>query len=742
MSRLRLRAWRVAPMVGAASVLVLLIGAQTALAASDLFGNVAPESQVPEGGLAERHPLSHYALDQHFDGVKASLTGGVDVSGVPPLIAYFLANALWQLTAFIASAVITLFTFAFSLDLVSGSEATGGAGALAPVADAVRAIYSDVFGAPWLAVAIVLTGMWAMWRALIQRRYAETAGALGLSVVFVVIALAFVTQPERTIGSVSKWSNDMSAAFLSLSQQGDVGSEQEAKRAASDQLFQLLVYEPWVVLNFGGVEHCVVPDTGSDDENPDSVAVRPLASDSGRDAELRRELRGGIQVDAEGKTCINNRNKYANRFLRHAPGSEDRTKEYEAINEADTGKLPEDARSDGYRLTAADKPAVDAMEKGGQYQRLLMALVIFVAQLGVWLLLGSLSVAVILAQVLVLLLLAFAPVALVVGVFPGRGHDFFRGWLMRLVAFLLRKAIYSLILAVLLAVAAALQAASANLGWLLSFGLQALFFWSVFIYRKELAGQLTAATAGPGADREAAGSRLAAMYYARQLARSLRGGVGKPKGKPPKPPRDPRATSAAPPPAHAATPAPDIEGRIAPSGGESGDDAARDGRSDHPDTHSAAAGRHTSTPEPQPPAPAEDTGDDEGRRGAGAPAPPVPQDRSKVERRRQARPDESGERKSSAERSDPAPTASERSRPDRPADPARDSGAGAGEPTRSPVLAELRGDEQRLDRERSARGESDRARSGPIEGRDQPAGKHRAASKPDVTQPPPRGRAQ
>ncbi|MGH2988957.1 MAG: hypothetical protein ACRDMA_03710, partial [Solirubrobacterales bacterium] len=105
---------------------------------------------------------------------------------------------------------------------------------------------------------------------------------------------------------------------------------------------------------------------------------------------------------------------------------------------------------------------------------------------------------VILAQVLVLLLLAFAPVALFVAVFPGRGHDFLRGWLMRLAAFLLRKAIYSLILAVLLAVAAALQAASANLGWLLSFGLQALFSWAVFIYREELAGQLTAATAGPG----------------------------------------------------------------------------------------------------------------------------------------------------------------------------------------------------------------------------------------------------
>ena len=41
--------------------------------------------------------------------------------------------------------------------------------------------------------------------------------------------------------------------------------------------------------------------------------------------------------------------------------------------------------------------------------------------------LGALALGVILAQILLLSVLAFAPVALVVAVFPGRGHDFFRG---------------------------------------------------------------------------------------------------------------------------------------------------------------------------------------------------------------------------------------------------------------------------------------------------------------------------
>jgi hypothetical protein len=507
---------------------LVLLAQPAALAGSDVFGNVSPPSQVPEG-LAERYPLGNYALDEHFDAVEASLTGGVDVSGVPPMIAHFLANAIWQLTSFLADALITLFTFAFSLDLVTGSEATGGAGALEPVGQAIRALYSDVLGEPWLVVAVVVCGLWAMWRALVQRRYTETAGALGLSLLYLVLALAFVTQPERTIGEATRWTNDMSVAFLSLSREGTLASEEEAKRAASDQLFSLLVYDPWAVLQFGGREHCVREGTGSDDEDPESVAVRPLSPDPDRDAQLAAELERGTQVDADGKVCINNRNKYAPHFLRFAPGSEERNAEYEALNEGDASKLPDEdpsKESGDYQLGVADKPATDAMEEGGQYQRLLVAIVVFVGELGAFLLLGALSIGVILAQVLLLLLLAFAPVALVLGVIPGRGHDFFRGWLVRIAGFLLRKAAYSLILAVLLAVNAALASATSNLGWLLSFGLQGLFFWAVFLYRHQLTDRLLTATAGAGASRQEGAARLASLYYGSQLAarplRSLR----------------------------------------------------------------------------------------------------------------------------------------------------------------------------------------------------------------------------
>ncbi|MGE5281808.1 MAG: hypothetical protein ACM3N0_05715 [Chloroflexota bacterium] len=514
------RRWirRGALVLGAAVALVAL--AHPLAGASDVWGNVGPAS----GTLYGRFPLSHYMLDQHFDAVSASLTGGVDVSGVPPMIAYFLASVIWSLTSFLASALIALFSFAFGLDLVNGSRATGGEGALGPVAQAIHSLYASVFGAPWLVLAVAIAGIWAMWKALVQRRYAETAGALGLSLIYVVLALFFVAQPGKTIGAASEWTNRMSVAFLSVASHGSPSNGASAREGGAQQLFDLLIARPWAVLEFGGLEHCVVAGTGSDDEDPVSVAVRPLSPSPTRDAELARRLAAGTGISAGRKVCVNDANKHGPHFLRFAVGSDERGAEYDALNHGDSSRLPEaDPERRGYRLGVPDKPATDAMEEGGQYQRLLLAIVVFVGELGAFCLLGALSVGVILAQILLLLLLAFSPVALVAAAIPGRGHAFFKGWLEKLAGFLLRKAAYSLVLAILLAVNGALAAATDSLGWLMSFGLQALFFWAVFLQRKALVEGLIGIATGPSAPGREGSLRLLALYYgARRVSRPLR----------------------------------------------------------------------------------------------------------------------------------------------------------------------------------------------------------------------------
>src|SRR4051812_6265801 len=230
---------------------------------TDVLGNLAPASQLGGGSLVDRYPLSAYSLDYHVD------VGVTDVDGVPATIAHWAAAQLWSLTSFLIKTVIDLFTWAFSLDLLGGTN--GGGGALAPIADAISSIYENVLGETWMVAAIVAAGIWGIWKALVQRRYTETLGALGVSVAFVLIALVFVYQPQQTIGEASRWTNTVSLAFLSGANRGTIDRPEDAKRQVADHLFGTLVYEPWVVLEFGGLSHCVDTSRKDDDGYPTPV---------------------------------------------------------------------------------------------------------------------------------------------------------------------------------------------------------------------------------------------------------------------------------------------------------------------------------------------------------------------------------------------------------------------------------------------------------------------------------------
>ncbi len=499
--RLLRRRRRICLCLGLTAVLVAL-GSPPAHA--DIWANVGPGSSL--SGLKGGPPLGNYELDEHFTAISAGVFSGVDVSGLLPMIAFALANWLWLGTSWLANILIELFGFAFSLDLVNGSAATNGAGALGPVSRAIQTIYETAFGGPWMVLAVSVAALWAMWKALVQRRYAETASQLAMSLIYVCLAFLFVLEPGQTIGTASHWTNQMSGAFLSIAKDGEPQSQGEAKEAGADQLFGLLVAQPWAVLEFGGLDHCVKAGGG---EEPESVAVAPL------EPSAARRLESGETVTSGGKTCINNLKRYGPHFLRMPAGSKEREEEEEALAAGDSSKLPDSdpgKKNGSYELGPADTPAAASMEKGGQYQRLPVALVIFVAELGAFFLLGALSIGIIVAQVLLLLLLAFSPVALVAAAVPGRGHQFFKAWLAKLAGYLLRKAAYSLILAILLAVCAAISAATSELGWLFSFGLQCAFFWAVFLQRRSLTEGLVGVVTGPGAPGRDRTLSLLALY--------------------------------------------------------------------------------------------------------------------------------------------------------------------------------------------------------------------------------------
>jgi len=107
-------------------------------------------------------------------------------------------------------------------------------------------------------------------------------------------------------------------------------------------------------------------------------------------------------------------------------------------------------------------------------------------------------------------------------------------WGAKLLTAIAIKAIYSLVLAIVLAVGLALSATTdaGEMGFLFAFGLQALFFWAIFIYRKKLVARLTQATTARTGEREEASplrylAAGGAVRLATQPMRSMRrAGIG------------------------------------------------------------------------------------------------------------------------------------------------------------------------------------------------------------------------
>ena len=68
-----------------------------AVAHAEIWANVGPGRSL--SGLKGAWSLGSYELDEHFTAISVGVFSGVDVSGLLPMIAFFFANLLWQLTA-------------------------------------------------------------------------------------------------------------------------------------------------------------------------------------------------------------------------------------------------------------------------------------------------------------------------------------------------------------------------------------------------------------------------------------------------------------------------------------------------------------------------------------------------------------------------------------------------------------------------------------------------------------------
>jgi hypothetical protein len=419
------------------------------------------------GALEHAYPLDHYRFDWHIK------TGVTHITENVLAVIQWLTSIVWMASLYLLKGVLLMFQWAFSLDLLGKS--------MAAAKQAMLQLHTGLLGEPWFLAAISVLGLWALWRGLVQHKKIETIAGLATAVVMMVLALGFISRPDVTVGELSRASNSMSLAFLSGASNGTLARPQMAVSKSSEQLFNTIVLRPWCALNFGDVNWCLSRAPGD-------------------------------------------RLTHAERYLRYAPDSKQRSTEYTAIHEAPWTPNPAtnaDAFKQvlGYRVAKADVSKSDMQGKSKTVTRVVLFVLILIGQVGCIALVGWLAFKVLLAGLMTLVLLMAAPVMLFAPAFGEAGRGGFRKWALKLLAAVVSKAIYALFLAIVLAVAALIAKLDTVIPWAAVWLLNVVYWWGILLKRNQLLEW-----ASFGGKSSAGGA--SELYHKAKLAGMASGAVG------------------------------------------------------------------------------------------------------------------------------------------------------------------------------------------------------------------------
>jgi hypothetical protein len=291
--------------VAALAVVVAIPVAGGGLASADYHGTDLLDFNAPQAQCSTRqgtgvpcvgnfygaYPWGSYTLDEHIDGISAGLTG-VDLSGLPALAFFAIALILWELAILGLHLAFLAFGFAFNLNLITGAREPGG-GQFAHgfgLLDSLRGSVSGIFHAgvfqELLFLSFAAIGLYAIWNGMLKRRYTRTFGQVAVSLLIYALALGIIAAPASTIGWAADTTDQAANAALSLvatvaqatpvngATSGHLQTGRGPLVTAQDALFKLAVFEPFEILDFGGLEHCAA---NAADGRDISVADRVVA---------------------------------------------------------------------------------------------------------------------------------------------------------------------------------------------------------------------------------------------------------------------------------------------------------------------------------------------------------------------------------------------------------------------------------------------------------------------------------
>ena len=507
----------------------------------------APELSVADrahcessGFVASAAPTGDYGIDVHIDtgilGVSSLLSSAVQDLVITPI---------WMGLVWAVHALVVMLEWCFTIDLLPGASAGGLGGGLRRM--------EQTFTRPWLALALAVASVLALYHGLIRRRVAETVGEALVMVAMMLGGLWVISDPVGTLGALGGWANQAALGTLAVAAQGSPEQPERTFTGSLDTVFASAIEGPWCYLEFGDVAWCREP--GRLDPGLRSAGLKIASDELGQVGCSTGALSAG--------TCVATAS-WSARTLEHSAQMLRAAHSNGAIVLAlpPNGPARNSINTQGSLLRTMCQSAEATNCRGPDaapaqfrtaaetWSRLGGLLLIAAGSLGLLLLLGFLALRLLAAALFSLLYLLLAPAMVLAPAFGDGGRALFRKWAQQLLGTVVAKLLFSFLLGVVFALVSVIASLNA-LGWWTQWLLMSTLWWGAYVRRHEALGVVGGALGREPSQRSPITRRLSETLEARRRSAVDRWVAGRHRNRPAPdpPPRRPPAR-----PSHAGAP--------------------------------------------------------------------------------------------------------------------------------------------------------------------------------------------
>ncbi|WP_134704941.1 CD3337/EF1877 family mobilome membrane protein [Ammoniphilus sp. YIM 78166] len=283
-------------------VLVLMVGA---IHAETIEDNLIPtDTKAYEGQVQlkyNQYENSRYQMDLYLDEIQNpfNLSGKISDS----VYAWYhdhVMNGIWMAHLVLFQFVMKVVSEAFQLDFIS-SIITEISAALQSVAGFDQGGFRDNGVWPSLIILIItVVGTWAAYVGMIKRETSRAFSGLLSMILIFALSLGFFAQSDKILTLFNGWSRDLQTNILNASSNiispGSNYTQNEGIAAIHNQMFDVMVYRPYLFLQYGTGDESKI---GKERIN-DLLKLQYGSEERNKEAEKEVQQFGNTMMSKEG----------------------------------------------------------------------------------------------------------------------------------------------------------------------------------------------------------------------------------------------------------------------------------------------------------------------------------------------------------------------------------------------------------------------------------------------------------